>query len=157
MGEPSSYMTHRSQDGHERSRNIFTEQVEGDTPSNPLVKSSQSFSQDSDLIYGSSSQVDTSENRIVLSTPTSHLPENRKQRHPIPGRQVTPRQAPPPNTVMPITRKRRPPGLACPTPLLESLDHIPSLALHFSLLPHSLVPPVNDHKPVLELPPLHYV
>ncbi len=48
-------------------------QIEEDAPANPLVEASQSFSQDSDLIYGSSSQADNSDNRVSLLTASPSL------------------------------------------------------------------------------------
>ncbi len=52
-----------------RPRNAFMNlQIEEDAPANPLIEASQSFSQDSDLIYGSSSQADNSDNRVSLFT-----------------------------------------------------------------------------------------
>ncbi len=52
-----------------RTRNAFMDlPIEEDAPVNPLVEASQSFSQYSELVYGSGSQADNSGNLVTLLT-----------------------------------------------------------------------------------------
>ncbi len=48
--------------------------IEKDAPANPLVEASQSFSQDSELVYGSGSQADNSSKLVALLTAPPSLP-----------------------------------------------------------------------------------
>ena len=129
-----------------RSRNIYTElQTEGDTPTNPLVEASQSFNQDPDLIYGSSSQAASGANRITLWTPTSQRTGSSPTSSPGVATTCDPTASPTPTRNHPATQRTPVSKDTSPTPSLETLstpgDHIACTQPYLTLSPLSFPSP----------------